>query len=248
MQVIGPLRQGSLQLFGDPSNPAFPSLKDYGDLADNPVSRERIGTAVQLLMKGIDSSPGGAVHAGAGGVGVSTGGLVALLQNWASVPSALAKSEQDQYQKVLKAMTSRERDALDSIMAAFSTVVGLRSLTRASAAQFSTKALEREVPVIGAQGVTSSRQFYNKLAQLAEEIKTGTKGRANIWEPGELEHIKSQPGEMLRLRDGGKPTPAGTPAARKITVTAPDGSTHDFKTQAEADAFKKLLADAAKAK
>lgn len=202
---VTPLREASAQLFGDPTNPSFPSLRSFGDLADSPGSRQRIGTAMQLIMDGMDAKSGGALHGGVGGLGVSADGVVGLLQNWMGLPSALAASKQAEFQKVLTQMTPRERQALDSQIAALSTVVGLRKLTGGQAAKYTADSLDREVPMIGGPGTKDSKQFYNKLSQIAVTLKTGAAGVTQpeaFWRPGELDIINKMPDEMLKLSQG----------------------------------------------
>jgi len=66
----------------------------------------------------------------------------------------------------------RELEALDATITSFSGVVGWRTLTGASAAQFSVKALERDVPIIGNTAV-SSQQFSDKIRRLSNLANTG---------------------------------------------------------------------------
>lgn len=78
------------------------------------------------------------------------------------------------------------------------------------------------------------------------------------WGTGTIKAMTAQGRTNMRIREtarqdqtpfvGGNTTPSGAPAPTitpvakpgAITVTAPDGSTHPFDTQAQADAFKKL--------
>jgi hypothetical protein len=71
-------------------------------------------------------------------------------------------------------MTPREREAYNATISAFSSIVALRSLTSASAAQFSVKALERDIPTIGLN-TTTSKDFNEKLGRIGEIAYNGTK-------------------------------------------------------------------------
>src|SRR5206468_7861210 len=62
-----------------------------------------------------------------------------------------------------------EKRWLARMFAAYGTVVGFRRFTSGGAYQFSTQAMEREIPIPGATGVNDSKSYYNKLSQLMEE-------------------------------------------------------------------------------
>lgn len=216
MQDVRPVRVGVAQLFGDPGNPNFKGLKDYAPLADDKAAQQRLGTAFNLVMKGIDANPDGRVHVGAGGVGVDAGGLVNLLENWAGVPSSLAKSEQELYAKTYAEMSPLEREALNATFESLSTAVGARKLTGASPAMFATQALERDVPIIG-RSVFSSNDFYDKLSRFAEMIKNGAAGTfPQVWQPGELQRINQLPSEMQALKKQGVNKAPSTPNNYKV--------------------------------
>ena len=73
-------------------------------------------------------------------------------------------------------MSPEEKEAYDSIMSSFSTVVGLRSLTKASAAQASVSAIERELPVIGVNTFDSS-SLPIRCSDWLEVVSYGVKVR-----------------------------------------------------------------------
>jgi hypothetical protein len=159
---ITPVREAMTQLFGDPSQPAFKGLKDYGGLADNPESAKKIGSAVQLVLNGISEEE------------KRSGSLANLLKNYAGIPQALIQSQLAINKDVIGKLSPKEQEAFNTVISSYSTVMGLRALTKASSAQFSVKALERDVPVPG-MNVFSKRAFDNKMARLAEEVYTGSR-------------------------------------------------------------------------
>jgi hypothetical protein len=110
-----------------------------------------------------------------GPVGLGTGGLGAWIGNQLSIPASNAGAETKMMQNAINKLTPREREAFDSIMSSYSTIVGLRSLTRASAAQSSVSAIEREMPAIGLN-TFSRAQFVDQLSRLAEVTKNGFAG------------------------------------------------------------------------
>jgi CHAT domain-containing protein len=59
-------------------------------------------------------------------------------------------------------------------MAVYAVIMGMRAATKAPASEFTAKSLEREVPIAGLY-VGDSRQYYNKLSQIAMEIDNVTK-------------------------------------------------------------------------
>lgn len=161
-QRITPIREAMTQLFGDPTQPDFKGLKDYGSLADNPESAKRVGSAVQLVLNGIGEEE------------KASGSLAQLLKNYAGVPQSLIQSQLAINKDVIGKLSPKEQEAFNTVISSYSTVMGLRALTKASSAQFSVKALERDVPVPG-MNVFSKRAFDTKMARLAEEVYTGSR-------------------------------------------------------------------------
>lgn len=233
LERVTPVREAATQVFGDPSQPNLKGLKDYIDLADDPKSRERLGKALRITLDGInDASHGGNVSVGAGPVAISAGGVGTWLQNVLHVPQGVASSKNDIIQGALKDLSPKELEAYDSVMSAFSTVVGLRSLTRASAAQGSVQAIERELPLIGIN-TQNSGQFADQMQRLAEVVYNGTKGvPAGMFDPEMVKRIQGLPAEMQKLKDarrlsGKLPTPGqgGSAQSFKQNATSSDGKT-----------------------
>jgi len=213
LQRVTPVREAATQVFGDPSQPDLKGLKDYMQLADDPKARERIGTALRLTFDGLNQATSGGAHisAEAGPVSVSTGGIGQLFTNWLGVPQKTAEQQTKIIQDAINKMTPEEKEYYDSVMSAFSTVVGLRSLTRASAAQSSVSAIERELPIIGVN-TTDSKQFADQMQRLAEIVYNGTKGiPPGMLDPQLVERIKTLPAEMQKRKASG---PAKAPATK----------------------------------
>lgn len=186
-----PVASAVTEIFGDPRQPDLHPLQSYAKLADNPKSQERIGKAIQLTLNGFgDGLKEAAIGAGVGPVHVSAGGWGTWLDNKLGGPQAAAGSQAATLRKVIGEMTPQEKDAYDSTMATMSTMAGLRSISRQSAAIGSLQLIERELPKIGLNA-TNSRQFYDQLQRTAGAISTF----ANT--PGLFPRVK-QGGQVIR--------------------------------------------------
>lgn len=218
LERVTPVREAATQVFGDPSQPDLKGLKDYISLADDPKSREKLGKALRLTFDGInDASHGGNVAVAAGPVSVSAGGIGQWLENSLHVPQSVAAQKAKIMQDAIKDLSPKEQEAYDSIMSAFSTVVGLRSLTRASAAQGSVAAIERELPIIGVN-TQNGGQFADQMQRLAEVVYNGTKGiPPGMFDPAMVERIKGLPAEMQKIKNSRSKlqTPDSKPSAPK---------------------------------
>lgn len=228
-----PVQEAATQIFGDPAQPSLKGLKDYIDLADDPKSRERLGKALRLTFDGLSAATGNAhISAEAGPVSISTGGIGSILQNYFGVPQKLAEQQSKIMQDAIGSLTPDEREAYDAMMSSFSTVVGLRSLSRASAAASSVAAIERELPVIGVN-TFDSRQYADQLQRLAEVVSNGAKQlpKGGL-DPKLFQRINSIPEEMQKLKDARK-GPAKAPAVKGSTLKV-DGTTYNFPDAAAA--------------
>lgn len=159
---IAPVREAYTQLFGDPTQPSATSLKDFSHLADNPQAAQRVGQAVQLVLGGLEQEE------------KRSGSLATLLKNYGGVPQALLQSQLAINKDIIGKLSPEETRAFNSIVSSFSTVMGLRSLTKASAAKFSVVALERDIPIPGVNAMNSAA-FKDKMKRLAEEVYTGSR-------------------------------------------------------------------------
>lgn len=162
-QKVTAVKEGVSQIFGDPSNPGLKPLKDFGYLAADKESQKRIAKAWQIIVdeSGIEEPE-------------KSGKTMTLIQAYTGFPQALAGALTRVKQQVQNEMRPDELEALDATVTAFSTAVALRSLTSASAAQFSVRALERDVPIIGLTAI-NEQQFNDKLSRLGELANNGLK-------------------------------------------------------------------------
>jgi len=167
LQVARPVRAAAIQLFGDPENPDFKSLVDYAPMADDQHAQQAVGTATRAMLEDLTK------------VESQHGGLGGLLLNYGGLPELVANIESENTRSILAKLTPEERNLLDQEIAAYGSIIGLRSLTKASAAQFSSKSIERELPLLG-YNVNDSKEFLNKISKLAEEVATGTRGLSRL--------------------------------------------------------------------
>lgn len=159
-------------LYGDPKNPDFESLQSFANMADDPEASERIGTAARFIIERLNKVN---AEQGPGAVNLLIGGALGkTAMNALGLTRLMAGSETKSMQDVLTPLHDNEAKYLARIMAAYGTVVGLRRFTGAGAYEFSTAAMERELPVPGLTGIKNSLTVYAKLAQLAEEISAAT--------------------------------------------------------------------------
>jgi hypothetical protein len=215
LQRVTGVREANTQIFGDPTQPDAKALKDYAALADNPESRERLGKALQLTFDELHQAES------------ANGSLMQLLKNYGGIPQALAASRSKIMQDAIGKLTPEERDAYDSTISSMSTVIGLRSLTKAPATQFSIRAIERELPIVGVN-TTDSRQFYDKLGRLGEVVYNGTRGvPPGMFDPKEIENIRRAPAELAKKKaaapTGGGQTSGAAPKVAPVPGTVLKG-------------------------
>jgi hypothetical protein len=208
LKRIGPIREAATQIFGDPSQPDLKGLISYGQIADKPESREKLGKALKLTLDGMDEATGGAhISASAGPISVGTGGVGSVLTNYFGVPQKVADQQNKIMEQAVAGLSPEEREAYDSTISSLSTIVGLRASTGAPATNTSIRTIERELPVIGVN-TFDSKQFADKMQRLAEVVNNGAKGvpRSML---GEDMHkrIEGLPTEMQKLK-GGSPAKA----------------------------------------
>jgi hypothetical protein len=204
---ITAVREADTQVFGDPSQPDMKPLASFAYLADRKESRERLGRALLLTFDEMRRATGESGITGAAGpLSVHAGGgVVDLLEKYFNVPAAIADQTNNIMQQAIQSLTKEEREAYDATISTFSTIVGLRSLTRASAAQASVAAIEREIPTIGLF-TADSANFNDKLQHLGEVVFNGSKGiPKSMWDqtPGLYEHIQTLPSRMREQRQQG---------------------------------------------
>jgi len=196
-----PVREAATQLFGDPTQPDLKSLRDYADIAGDAKAQKSLANALQLTFSGLEAQEK-----------ASKGGLRELIGNYAGEPQALVGSQTAVLQDVIGSMAPREQEAYNATMAAFGTIIGMRSLTKASAAQFSIKALEREVPLFGIN-TFSKPQFYDKMAHLAEQVYNGS--RTLPIPQGEKDFYSNKVKEFRQMAGGRQGGTSAAPASNQ---------------------------------
>lgn len=207
--IARPVRAAAVQLFGDPNTPGVESLESFAKLADDPAARMRIGTAARLIIGDLSAADnGGGVGANVFGNAVSVGGgdLWQSLKNTTGLTKWVASSRVQATQQAVDALKPEEARALNQMIAAYGTVVGLRSLTKGGAYKFSVDSMERELPIPGVSDVNSSVTYYNKLAKIANEVVEGTKGISDMVLP-EKESYKVAADRLNALGQGRLPAP-----------------------------------------
>lgn len=184
--------EAASQVFGSGQPGEVAPFASYKDLAQNKDSQKKLGKALQLTFNGFEGSAGGPnADARLGAFGVSTGKLGDLVATKFGVPADLASAQASLMRDAVKDLSPREKEYYDSVMSAYSTIVGLRSLTRASAAQSSVAAIERELPLIGIN-VKAGADFDDQLARLARVVYNGmtTPGASRIFSPEQIQNVK----------------------------------------------------------
>jgi hypothetical protein len=198
-QAVIPVREGATQIFGDPTQPQLKSLKDFAPLFDNAASRRRVGKALRLTLDGIQDNV------------ESSGGLLEWMRIKTGLPQALADARARAMSSVKEKLTPQEQDAYNALMSAYGAVIGLRSLTKASAAKFSVQRLEQELPLPGVNS-TSSRDYYDQLSRLAEQVYNGT--RMLPMPENEKTYYGQQVSELRKLKEA--PPSKLSPAAQQF--------------------------------
>lgn len=207
IQVVRPVTEAANRIFGDPARPDAPSLAKYGDLANDPKSRSRLGRAIQLTYDQMEAS-------GGGGKGDT---FWSWVKNESGFTAALAAARAKVMSGAVGILTPREVEYMDAFIASMSTIVGLRSISRASAARYSVALLEQELPAIG-RGTTSSTQYYDKLEQLAGVVKAATKGtdKSGVWPAADLAYVQALPDKMAEMKKSAN-------VSDRVSVISPSG-------------------------
>lgn len=210
---ITPVREAANQLFGDPTQPNLKGLKDFANLSDNPEASKKLAKAVRLTFDGIEQQE------------KAHGNIVNLLSLYGGIPQRLVEGQVANMKDALADLSPEEMEAYNAIMSTYGTVVGLRSLTKASAAQFSIRRLEQEIPIPGWNS-HSSKDFYDKMSRLAQEVYGGSRTIPESMLP-EKQYMKEQVDEMLRLSKGTAipPPPTGSRGGGSTGARGATGAT-----------------------
>ena len=193
-QRLVPVQEAATALLGDPST-GLTSLDSFAHIAADPKSMNKVGaavkTAVDQMADQVRSQPG----------------MWQTLSNSSGFTAAKQEIANSVLSDQLKNMNYDERKAFDSLLTSYSTAIGLRSLTRASAAQFSAQAIENEIPIPGYNSV-SAPQFYDQLARLTQQIYNGSRTVPNMSEPMR-QRIQDGVKQFVELSKEGAPAAKG---------------------------------------
>jgi hypothetical protein len=204
----------SNQLWGDVNNPQFKGLSSYANLADDQGARQRLGQALRMVLDAGGNSGAEHLGASAGPVSFSAGNLGTALSYNLGIPQAAADAKATALRDIFAKMKPEEVDYFNALMASIPTITGFRKLTSGGAFRWSQESLERELPMIGLSGVTSSANFSKKMARIADEPLTAIRNieRTN---PGTFD-----PRIVANIQGGGRGVaPSGPPATGVPKVT-----------------------------
>lgn len=173
-----------LGLYGDPQNPNAPSMVEYAKLANNPHSQQVLGAAFKLL----DQSMGE----------ISDPGILQTLATAGGWANFRAQAEAGAQQQAGTEMTPEERSYFDAAISSMADIIGSRSATGQSAARFSVKSIQNELPLIGLSGTPDSTSYLTKMQTIGRQIRVGLNGmpdnsRALAWlnkREADIEHEK----------------------------------------------------------
>lgn len=161
-----------LGLYGDPQNPSSPSMFSYVKLADDPHAQKVLGEAFKLLDQQMGE--------------ISDPGVLQALGTAAGWANFRAGVEAQAQQNAGTQMTPEERAYFDAAIASMADIIGSRAATGQSAARFSVRSIQNELPLIGLSGTPDSASYLTKMQTIGRQIRVGLNampdnGRAMAW-------------------------------------------------------------------
>ncbi len=171
-QKLKPVVVAEAGLYGDPGHPTVPSMMDYAKLADDPHAQKTLGEAFKLLDQQMGE--------------ISDPGVLQTLGTAAGWANFRAQAESGAQQAAGTQMTPEERAYFDAAIRSMADIIGARSATGQSAARFSVRAIQNELPLIGLSGTPDSQSYFNKMQGILVQIRGGLdgmpdNGRAMAW-------------------------------------------------------------------
>ena len=171
-QKLKPVVVAEAGLYGDPGHPTIPSMMDYAKLADDPHAQKTLGEAFKLLDQQMGE--------------ISDPGVLQTLGTAAGWANFRAQAESGAQQAAGTQMTPEERAYFDAAIRSMADIIGARSATGQSAARFSVRAIQNELPLIGLSGTPDSQSYFNKMQGILVQIRGGLdgmpdNGRAMAW-------------------------------------------------------------------
>ena len=148
-----------LGIYGDPQNPSAPSMFTYAKLADDPHAQKILGEAFKLLDQ----------HMGE----ISDPGVLQTLGTAAGWANFRAKAEAEAQQSAGTQMTPDERAYFDAAISSMADIIGSRAATGQSAARFSVRSIQNELPLIGLSGTPDSASYLTKMQTISRQIRVG---------------------------------------------------------------------------
>lgn len=207
-----PLRDLSVELFGDPKNPDFKGLADYAYLMDSKDSRDKIGEAFRQIVEGteragITPEDIGASMGGFGGH-ASTGGLWTLIKNYTGITNKLTQSELAPIEQATSNLSKPENEMLTRMLAVYEAASGMRTITKGGAYKFSVEQIQNTIPIPGKNNVISAASFHDKVASMAESLARASEdNRINDDVLPEKAEWRKRAQEETRLAHGGLAAP-----------------------------------------
>ena len=187
-----------LGLYGDPQSPNAPSMMNYAKLADNPHSQKVLGEAFKLLDQQMGE--------------ISDPGILQTLGTAAGWANFRARAEAGAQQSAGTEMTPEERSYFDAAISSMADIIGSRAATGQSAARFSVRSIQNELPLIGLSGTPDSTSYLTKMQTIGRQIRVGLNGmpdnsRAIGW-------LNKREADIEREKSGGAILHSGKPKIR----------------------------------
>ena len=223
------VKEASAPLFGSTDDPNLKGLADFGGLLENPKAITPLKTALQYTFDQLDKNSS---HSSGTGFADWMSNSAGWTASKAEAEANVRKNIFDQIQD--PALKDEVMQAYNATMTAFGTAVGLRKLTGASAAKFSVKAIENELPVLGVN-TFNEHDLYDRLSRLAVQVKNGAASTIDTaWNAkGERDKYLNYD-KLMQERKSQSPDPAVKQITNKAghtinigdTVTSSDGKSH----------------------
>ena len=193
-QKTQPAATALLGLYGDPHNPSAPSMIDYVKLADDPHAQQVLGEAFKLLDQQMGE--------------ISDPGILQTLGTGAGWANFRAQAEAGAQQAAGTEMTPEERAYFDAAISSMADIIGSRSATGQSAARFSVRAIQNELPLIGLSGTPDSASYLTKMQTIGRQIRVGLNAmpdnsRAMNWLNQKEAEIAKQKSSVAATLGGG---------------------------------------------
>ena len=193
-QKAQPAVTALLGLYGDPQNPGTPSMMDYAKLADDPHAQKTLGEAFKLLDQQMGE--------------ISDPGVLQTLGTAAGWANFRAQAESGAQQAAGTQMTPQERAYFDASIASMADIIGSRAATGQSAARFSVRAIQNELPLIGLSGTPDSASYWTKMQTIGRQIRVGLNAmpdnvRAMAWLNRREADIAKQKSSVAAAMGGG---------------------------------------------